>query len=47
MICQSIEAKLKTKDGYEFVFFGVHPPPPSPTEEKTSKDGDLLSIAKK
>ena len=45
----SIEAKLKTKDGYEFVFFGVHPPPPSPTEEKTSKerDGDLLSIAKK
>ncbi len=45
----SIEAKLKTKDGYEFVFFGVHPPPPSPTEEKTSKerDGDLLSHCQK
>ena len=32
-----------------FGYFGVHPPPPSPNEEKTSKerDGDLLSIAKK
>ncbi|WEK71494.1 MAG: endonuclease/exonuclease/phosphatase family protein [Candidatus Chryseobacterium colombiense] len=45
----SIEAHLKTKDGFSFVFFGVHPPPPSPTEEKTSKerDGDLLSTAKR
>lgn len=45
----SIEAHLKTTDGFEFVFFGVHPPPPSPTEEKTSKerDGDLLSTAKR
>lgn len=45
----SIEAELETKDGYRFVFFGVHPPPPSPTEEETSKerDGDLLSVAKK
>lgn len=45
----SIEAHLKTKDGFEFVFFGVHPPPPSPTEEETSKerDGDLLSTAKR
>lgn len=45
----SIEAKMKTADGYEFVFFGVHPPPPSPTEEDTSKerDGELLSVAKK
>ncbi|NMR34499.1 endonuclease/exonuclease/phosphatase family protein [Chryseobacterium aquaticum] len=45
----SIEAHLKTEDGYEFVFFGVHPPPPSPTEEETSKerDGDLLSVAKR
>ncbi|MFY1047602.1 endonuclease/exonuclease/phosphatase family protein [Chryseobacterium sp. GP-SGM7] len=44
----SIEAHLKTEDGFEFVFFGVHPPPPSPTEEETSKerDGDLLSVAK-
>lgn len=45
----SIEAELETDDGYKFMFFGAHPPPPSPTEEATSKerDGDLLSIAKK
>ncbi len=45
----SIEAHLTTEDGYSFVFFGVHPPPPSPTEEETSKerDGDLLSVAKR
>lgn len=45
----SIEIHLKTDDGYEFVFFGIHPPPPSPTEEETSKerDGDLLSVAKR
>ena len=45
----SIEAHIKTEDGFEFVFFGVHPPPPSPTEEETSKerDGDLLSTAKR
>ncbi|MEG1021484.1 MAG: endonuclease/exonuclease/phosphatase family protein [Myroides sp.] len=45
----SIEATFKTKDGFEFVFFGVHPPPPSPTEEENAKerDGELLSVAKK
>lgn len=45
----SIEAELETADGFKFIFFGVHPPPPSPTEEETSKerDGDLLSVAKK
>lgn len=45
----SIEAELETEDGYRFIFFGVHPPPPSPTEEETSKerDGDLLSVAKR
>lgn len=45
----AIEAHLKTEDGFHFVFFGVHPPPPSPTEEETSKerDGDLLSTAKR
>ncbi len=44
----SIEAELETKDGHRFIFFGVHPPPPSPTEEENSKerDGDLLSVAK-
>ena len=45
----SIEAQFKTADGHDFVVFAVHPPPPSPTEEKTSKerDGDLLCVAKK
>lgn len=45
----SIEAHFISEDGYPFVVFGVHPPPPSPTEEETSKerDGDLLSIAKR
>lgn len=45
----SIEAELITREGYKFTFFGIHPPPPSPTEEETSKerDGELLSIAKK
>jgi len=45
----SIEMELRTKEDYKFTFFGVHPPPPSPTEEETSKerDGELLSIAKK
>lgn len=43
-----IEAKLKSHDGFVFNFFGVHPPPPSPTEEKNAKerDGELLSVAK-
>ncbi|MCJ8153153.1 endonuclease/exonuclease/phosphatase family protein [Chryseobacterium sp. SSA4.19] len=45
----SIEAHMETDHGFKFVFFGVHPPPPSPTEEETSKerDGDLLSTAKR
>ena len=45
----SIEAELETQNGHRFIFFGVHPPPPSPTEEANSKerDGDLLSVAKR
>ncbi len=45
----SIEAELTTKDNVSFSFYGIHPPPPSPTEEKTSKerDGELLMLAKK
>ena len=44
----SIEAHFTTDEQEDFVLFCVHPPPPSPTEEETSKerDGDLLSIAK-
>ncbi len=45
----SIEASLFTEEGIPFTFFGVHPPPPSPTEEDNSRerDGELLSIGKK
>lgn len=44
----SIEAHIKSEDNQEFVFFGIHPPPPSLTEEETSKekDGELMLIAK-
>ncbi|SDB38177.1 Uncharacterized conserved protein YafD, endonuclease/exonuclease/phosphatase (EEP) superfamily [Flavobacteriaceae bacterium MAR_2010_188] len=44
----SIHCSLKTEDGWDFDFIGIHPPPPSPTEEETSKerDGELLSVAK-
>ncbi len=45
----SIEAVIKTPEGLTFTLFGVHPPPPSPTEEPNSKerDGELLCIAKR
>ncbi|RRO13438.1 endonuclease/exonuclease/phosphatase family protein [Flavobacteriaceae bacterium 14752] len=45
----SIEANLISKNGDEFMFFGVHPPPPSPTEEETSKerDADILALGKR
>ena len=44
----SIAAKIKTNNGIPFMFYGIHPPPASPTEESNSKekDGELLSIAK-
>lgn len=45
----SIEVELQTADGHRFVFFAVHPPPPSPTEEENAheRDGELLSVAKR
>ncbi len=44
----SIEAKIESEDGFLFNLFGIHPPPPSPTEEENAKerDGELLSVAK-
>lgn len=44
----SIEAHLEDNDGKRFVFWGVHPPPPSPTEKPTSrqKDAELMKLAK-
>lgn len=45
----SIETVLEDKNGQVFTFIGIHPPPPSPTEEVTSKerDGELLAVAKR
>lgn len=44
----SIEAEVVSADGFTFKIFALHPPPPSPTEEETSRerDGDMLSVAK-
>ena len=44
----SFEIVLETVEKDRITFFGVHPPPPSPTEEANSKerDGELLSVAK-
>ncbi|MAY83094.1 MAG: hypothetical protein CMP59_03090 [Flavobacteriales bacterium] len=44
----SIQAHLVDKAGNEFIFWGVHPPPPSPTELPTSrqKDAELVKLAK-
>lgn len=45
----SIETELKDQVDRAFSIFGIHPPPPSPTEEPTTieRDGELLCIAKK
>ena len=44
----SIEAHLEDGDGNRFVFWGIHPPPPSPTEKETSRqnDAELMKVAK-
>jgi len=44
----SIEARMIDNEGNEFVFWGVHPPPPSPTEKPTArqKDAELMKLAK-
>lgn len=45
----SIEANLTTDTNEKLTFFGTHPPPPSPTEEDTSKerDGEIIKIGEK
>ena len=45
----SIEACIVLENDMQFTFFGVHPPPPSPTEEDTSRerDGELLALGKR
>lgn len=44
----SLQVALESPKGIRFTLFGVHPPPPSPTEEETSKerDGELLAVGK-
>jgi len=44
----AIEVHLEDKNNSNFVLFGIHPPPPSPTEKPTSrqKDGELMKAAK-
>lgn len=45
----TLEMHLIDQKGKEFVFFGFHPPPPSPTEKTTSKekDGELILLARR
>lgn len=45
----SIEVYLKDETGNDFIFWGVHPPPPSPTEKPTAKqkDAELMKVAKR
>jgi endonuclease/exonuclease/phosphatase (EEP) superfamily protein YafD len=44
----SIEATIKDENNEVFTFWGVHPPPPSPTEAPSSKqkDGEFMMLAK-
>lgn len=44
----SIEALFVDKNNNRFVFWGIHPPPPSPTEKPTSRqnNAELMKLAK-
>ncbi|WP_374959404.1 endonuclease/exonuclease/phosphatase family protein [Gilvibacter sp.] len=43
----SVRMELRTANGSGFCFWGIHPPPPSPTEKPTAKqkDAELLKLA--
>lgn len=45
----AVEVHLKDKEGSEFVIWGIHPPPPSPTEKLTSKqkDAEMMKAAER
>lgn len=45
----AIEVRLLDRQGREFIFWGLHPPPPSPTEEPTAekKNAELLTAARR
>ena len=44
----AIKVQLTSNEDHQFVFWGIHPPPPSPTEKPTSrqKDAELVKVAK-
>lgn len=43
----SIKATLVDKNNNDFIFWGIHPPPPSPSEKPSSKqkDAELMKVA--
>lgn len=43
----SFKTKVKLENGKQFIFFGLHPEPPSPTENEysTARDRELMKIA--
>lgn len=42
----SVEADLALPDGRRFLFFGVHPEPPLPTQSSSERDAELIHVAR-